>query len=414
MLYGRSFFIMDEKYIYRRRIYLAVSAVAMLFAGIIYAWSILKAPLALEFNWNPQQLALNFTLTMCFFCLGGLVAGFLLKKLPAQAVLILAGVLNGIGFTVSSQIHTDKIILLYLAYGVICGSGIGIAYTSLLAVTNSWFPDKKGTSSGVQMMAFGASSLILGNLANYLMELDRFGWRKTYLLLGILSGAVLVLSSFILHFAPEDFLRSPNKAQSSSIFSGSSQNYTTSQMIHRPTFWKFFLFSLSFVAVGNTIISCAKDIALSVGAGNSLATTMVGVLAICNGLGRLIAGNVFDRLGYRSTMYIGNIITILTPLVLLLASLSSGVIIGIAGLCIAGLSYGFSPPISSAVIMEFYGQKNYAMNFSVANLMLIPSSFVATFAGKIVLTTGNYFSVYLLLLVLAVVSLLLNISIKHP
>ena len=55
----------------RRRLLLAAAVVAMLFAGIIYAWSILKVPLAAEFGWSNTELALNFTLTMCTFCIGG-------------------------------------------------------------------------------------------------------------------------------------------------------------------------------------------------------------------------------------------------------------------------------------------------------------------------------------------------------
>lgn len=48
--------------------YLAIGVVAMLFAGVLYAWSILKAPLATEFGWKASALALNFTLAMSFFC----------------------------------------------------------------------------------------------------------------------------------------------------------------------------------------------------------------------------------------------------------------------------------------------------------------------------------------------------------
>ena len=52
-----------------------------------------------------------------------------------------------------------------------------------------------------------------------------------------------------------------------------------------------------------------------------------------------------------------------------------------AGICLAGPSYGCSPPISSAFVSAFYGTKHFAMNFSIANTMLIPTSFTATLAG---------------------------------
>ncbi len=63
-----------------RWVYLAVGVIAMLFAGVLYAWSILKAPLAADFGWGPSQLALNFTLAMSFFCIGGLLGAQISKR----------------------------------------------------------------------------------------------------------------------------------------------------------------------------------------------------------------------------------------------------------------------------------------------------------------------------------------------
>lgn len=51
-----------------RRPYLLCGVGCMPFAGILYAWSILKAPLAEAFIRSVSQLALNFIPTMRFFC----------------------------------------------------------------------------------------------------------------------------------------------------------------------------------------------------------------------------------------------------------------------------------------------------------------------------------------------------------
>lgn len=63
-----------------RWLILVIGIISIFFAGIIYAWSILKVPFEQEFGWSPSQLSLNFTLTMCSFCLGSLASGLLLKK----------------------------------------------------------------------------------------------------------------------------------------------------------------------------------------------------------------------------------------------------------------------------------------------------------------------------------------------
>ena len=51
-----------------RWLYMVIGVIAMLFAGVLYAWSILKSPLSTEFGWSASNLAFNFTLAMTFFC----------------------------------------------------------------------------------------------------------------------------------------------------------------------------------------------------------------------------------------------------------------------------------------------------------------------------------------------------------
>ena len=66
----------------KRWLYLATGVFAMLFSGVLYAWSILNAPFkSAEFSWSDSILSTNFTLTMCFFCLGAFFGSLICKKI---------------------------------------------------------------------------------------------------------------------------------------------------------------------------------------------------------------------------------------------------------------------------------------------------------------------------------------------
>ena len=80
---------------------LAIGAFALFFAGIIYAWSVIKAPFA-AFGWTSSQLGLNYTITMSMFCLGGLFSGLLNKKISAKIRMAASGVLVAGGFALLS------------------------------------------------------------------------------------------------------------------------------------------------------------------------------------------------------------------------------------------------------------------------------------------------------------------------
>ena len=390
--------------------YLALGTVSLLFAGVIYAWSILKAPLAAQFGWSGPQLALNFTLTMCTFCLGGFAGGLLSRRIGGRGCLLLAAALGGLGFFLSAGLREGQLALLYLSYGVMAGFGIGIAYNVIISTVSAWFPDKKGLCSGTLMMGFGASALAVGNLAALLI--DGPGWRTAFRVLGAALAAVLGAAAFTLRRPGAD--EPLPAAEKSKATEGGAEDVPTREMLRRSSFYLAFCGLVCLAAVGNSVISFARDLALSLGAQARLATTLVGVLSICNGLGRILFGVVFDRFGRKRTMLAANILTIAAAGITLLAVTAHALPLGVAGLCLTGFSYGAAPTISSAFTSAFYGAKYFPLNFSIMNFNLVFASFMATAAGALQEATGGFAAPFLFLLALAAVSLLLNLSIRRP
>lgn len=397
----------------QRWLYLCIGVVSMLFAGIIYAWSILKTPFAVQFAWDASQLALNFTITMTFFCLGGFVGARLAKRFGVKVTTICAGMLASTGFMLAAAISGKNILMLYLTYGVLAGLGIGIAYNVVISTVNAWFPDKKGLCSGCLMMGFGASSLVLGNLASDCMV--AIGWRKTFLFFGVALGIVLIITGMLLRKPDGSVIfptgRTKKQAKAEEF---ETKDYETNQMLQRMSFWMAFVSIGLLAAVGSSVISFARDLAMSVGAAGALATTLVGVLSVCNGLGRILTGILFDAKGRRFTMLAANILTIGAAGVTLLAVMLHSLPLCIVGMCLVGMSYGSCPTVSSAFVSAFYGPKFFPTNFSIMNFNLIGSSLMATACGSLLTFTGSYTQPFIVLLSLSLMALVLNLLIKKP
>ena len=265
------------------------------------------------------------------------------------------------------------------------------------------------------MMGFGASTLILGNLANSLFQMRSVGWQKTYVIIGVLLGAVLVASGLFIKRPGGDVVFSAAvKKNGKNKENFETRSYKPLEMVKRFTFWRAFFGLVFLTAVGSSVIGFAKDLAQSVGADASLATTLVGVLAVCNGLGRIITGAVFDALGRRITMIGASALTIVAAGVTLIAVFSGSLPLCIVGLCLTGLSYGTAPTVASAFTSSFYGPGYFATNFSIINFNLIGASFIATLCSSLMTQSGGYVVPFALLLMLAVVSLFLNLSIRRP
>ncbi len=399
----------------KRGFYLATGVFAMLFSGVLYAWSILKIPFKDEFGWSDSVLALNFTLTMCFFCLGAFFGSLICKKIGPKITLVIAGALVGAGFVMTGLLNASNPYLLYISYAFLAGSGIGISYNVVVSTVNAWFPDKKGFCSGCLMMGFGISTLLLGNGISKLFEMPSFGWSKAYILLGIVLAVVLIISAIILKRpSPETVFPEPKVKKTAKKENFEARDYTTKEMLKSFTFWRAFAFMALITAVGNSVISFARDLVLSVDATPALATTLVGVLSIFNGVGRIITGAVYDSLGRRITMLASNILTIFAAGLTLVAVMINSLPLCIVGLCLTGISYGSCPTMTSAFSASFYGQKYFSTNYSITNFNLIVASFIATFSNSLLASTAGYTAPFIMLLALSVVALGLNFTIKKP
>lgn len=399
----------------KRWFYLATGVFAMLFSGVLYAWSILKIPFNDVFGWNASVLSLNFTLTMCFFCLGAFFGSLICKKIGPKFTLMIAGILVGAGFISTGMLSAANPYLLYVTYAFLAGTGIGICYNVVVSTVCSWFPDKKGFCSGCLMMGFGISTLMLGNVISVLFENPAFGWSKTYIILGITLAVVLIIAGSILRLPTADIQFPAAKSRKSvgkEVFE--VRDFSTAEMLKSFTFWRAFIFMAFITAVGNSVISFARDLMISVDATPVLATTLVGVLSVCNGIGRILTGAVYDALGRRTTMIAANILTIVAAGITLLAVQMHSLPVCILGLCLTGLSYGSCPTLTSAFTATFYGQKYFSVNYSLTNFNLIVAAFIANFSNSLLASSGGYSSPFVMLLILAVCALGLNLTVRKP
>ena len=383
---------------------LVLGAVVLLFAGIIYSWSIIKAPFSEVFGWSAAQLNFNFTLTMCFFCIGGLVSGLLAKKLSICVRMLIAAALVGGGFVIVSVLGANQLYLLYIGYGFMTGSGIGIVYNTVIAAVNAYFPDLRGISSGTLMMGFGFSTLILGNVAVTMFDIDSIGWRTTYLVLGAALATIFVIAALVIKLPPKDLVfPTPSGKRAAG---GEGEELNSAQMLKRASFWMLFVFFILFASVGSTAIAGAKGQFEALGAAK-LATLLAGLLTVCNGFGRIVSGALFDARGLRKTQYVTSGVVIVATVLTLIGYAFGVTAAGVAGLLLCGFSYGFSPTMSSAFVSAFYGKKHFGLNFPILNLILIPASFVPTLMSgmSLVVTFG-------VLAVFSIVGLIINVSIK--
>jgi OFA family oxalate/formate antiporter-like MFS transporter len=97
--------------------------------GTVYAWSFFQKPLCEAYGWSNTVVAWVFSLAICSLGLAAAVGGLLLPKAGPTRFAVIGGICFGTGYLVSSlALSMANIPLLYLGYGLIGGSGLGLGY----------------------------------------------------------------------------------------------------------------------------------------------------------------------------------------------------------------------------------------------------------------------------------------------
>lgn len=396
-----------------RWVYAVNGVILLLVAGLVYAWSVLSSPIAAEFPlWSKAQLSLTFTITMTMFCVGCLVGGFLSKKLSPRVYAWSSAVLFLVGFWLAGRISTPM--GLYLSFGVLCGFASGFVYNAVMGSVGLWFPDKQGLISGLLLMGFGLSSFLVGKVYQALTPTQIGGWRTSFMVIGVVSCVVLALCSFFLVKPPADFRPpAPAKVKKSAV-NPVAMEATTGVMLRKGAFWLYYLWAILLSAAGLALVSQASGVALQVGAqmDPGAIATVVGLISIFNGAGRVIIGGVFDKAGRSITMQTANLVFIVAGVTLAAAIMTESFPILVAGFIIGGLAYGGVTPTNSAFVSSYFGIKNYPLNFSVINTNLIIASFGSTIAGSLYDSSKTYISMVVMILVLSVLGILASLGIS--
>lgn len=391
----------------KRWLYAIAGVAVLLFGGLVYAWSVLAGPIAADFPmWSKAQLSLTFTLVMIFFCLGGLIGGLLSGKVKPQLLVLVSAVLFAIGFFLASR--SETLLMLYLSFGVLCGLASGFSYNAVMSSISRWFPDKQGLISGILLMGFGIGAFLIGKLYQAFTPKTTGAWRTSFLVLGGAIFVVLVLCAWLIRRPTEQFTIPAKKKTSA------AEELSSKDMMKRGSFWLFYLWAIVLSAAGLCIVSQASGIAEEVGkeiSGGTIAT-VVGLISIFNGIGRVISGWSYDKFGRSFTMQADNVAFLLAGSVLIGALITNSFALVVVGFALGGLAYGGVPPTNSAFASTYYGQKHYPVNYALINTNLLIASFGSTIAGALYDAGGSYRNVFFLVCGLAAAGILLSLGIS--
>ncbi|MEM0453281.1 MAG: OFA family MFS transporter [Sulfolobales archaeon] len=326
--------------------------VMMIISIYQYSWSLFAYAISNELRWSLTTISLAFTVFVYASTFIQPFSGFLADKYGSRKLALLSSVLVGLGFLLSSHISSPT--ELYLTYGL--GSlGVGTLYGIATATAIKWFPGRKGLATGIVTFGFGAGASLFNLPIQELVITNGFRYAFTYV--GLFMLIALVPFSYLLIY-PKVSVQ--NKSVDKDL---SEVNYGPIKMLKT---WQWYLIYLTFIITPAAALMFGAQIKLMAAEFNiptPYLNMVLVVFPLANGLSRIIAGILSDRIGREVTMALFYVLLGIS----LLGLSSFGwvplmfLIFTFAASLLGGAPYTFYP----SIIGDYYGIKYATVNYGI-------------------------------------------------
>lgn len=285
----------------KNRWLIALSAIAIhLSIGAAYAYSVYTNPISEQMGWSKTEVTIAFTIMMALAGSSAALFGKFVERKGPRKSAVLAAVLFGLGQAGSGvALMIGSLPVFLLTYGLLSGLGLGIGYISPVSTLVKWFPDRRGLATGMAVLGFGTGALVTAPIASNLMV--EIGISNTFYSLGAAYFVLMILGATYIAPPPEGWMPASMKkdiASGKKIIKKDLQQLTSKEAVKTKRFWMLWTMMLINTTAGIMMISVASPMAQEVvGISAATAATMVGIMGIFNGGGRLGWAAASDYLG---------------------------------------------------------------------------------------------------------------------
>lgn len=302
--------------------------------GTTYSFGAFFESMSEEFGSASGETAVVFGVTTFTFFWLGIATGRMVDRFGPRPVLAIGALSMFAGLLATSRV--DSLGAGYLTYGAGMGIAAACGYVPMVAMVGGWFVERRALAVGVAVAGIGVGTMVISPLSAWLI--DEYGWRDTYVILGVGGAAILIGCMALVARPPGDGAPQPSRfrdALTSPVF----------RRVHLSALALGLALFVPFVFVGQY----AKE----QGVGAVAAAVLVGLLGGASVVSRVGFGSLVRRYGsfrlYRACFVIHGV-----SFVIWLFAGSSYVAL-VAFVLVLGTGYGGFVALSPIVISDNMG-----------------------------------------------------------
>ncbi|WP_376801445.1 MFS transporter [Candidatus Raskinella chloraquaticus] len=336
MMMARSEALPDSPYAYWR---LLLALVISTISGVgMWAIIVVLPAVQAEFGIARGQASLPYTLTMVGFAFGTIVLGRLSDRFGIVLPIAIASLASGTGFVLAGLVPG---VTGFSVLHILIGIGAGAGFAPMMADISHWFVRKRGLA--VVIVASG--NYLAGTVWPLIItaSIPHFGWRGTYIGIGIAVAALILPLSWLVRRRPSQRVMDEARAATEAARADLGVSPRALQILLMIAGFSCCV-AMSMPQVH--IVAYCGDLGYGVARG----AEMLSLMLFLGIFSRIASGILADRIGGSTTLVIGSLMQgIALVLYLYFDGLTSlYVISGIFGLFQGGIV-----PMYAVICREF-------------------------------------------------------------
>ena len=379
---------------------------AMCLAGLLeYTWGTVSGSLQAAHHWSVAQTFWAFSFFVLFESFVQIFSGYLRNRgiLNVRWATIIGGIICGVvGYGLLAT--STSIWTAYLGYAVLGGIGSGMVYSSCINIVAKWYPEKKGWRTGFVNggWAYGAVPfiIVIGGISGNALNLTPAQIKNYILIQGLIMSVGIAIAGIFMKDPPKNWWPKAidplnwHKHTTRDLLSNppALRHYNLGEMWRTPQAkWIGIQYSLY---IGCSLFGVAYyyPFAQEMKLGSVAAVAGFAGFALCDGGFRPIYGKISEYIGRRRTMayaYSGNVVF---QLATYFAGVAHNAPLFVVFAIISGGLSGANFPMTAAMVSDYYGETNNALNYgSIYAFKALGGSFAGGLAALIMTGTlyGN-------------------------
>jgi OFA family oxalate/formate antiporter-like MFS transporter len=366
---------------YRIFINVLASILIMCCAGSVYAWSIFVAPLKTTYGMSTAQTQLIFGFIIASFSVTMLFAGRIERRRGPRLTASIGAFLFCFGYLLAS-FSDGNLVLLVTGIGILSGAGMGFGYVTVLSNLVRWFPRHKGLATGIAVAGFGSGAIILSQIAQPVLDrgtivVDVFRY------ISIIYGVIFLVSALGI---------------SKPIDNGKGnweKPIPITSLFKDQRFWILFYtyFAGSFAAL--MLIGNLKPIGLSYGITDRVAGLAIVLLSVGNASGRIMWGQIYDKVGGKRSVAVALALAALFTLVLLTEPSNSLLFLLLS--LVLGLCLGANFVLYASDVSHIYGISQLGIVYPAVSLAYGIAGITGPIVGGVLSDITNQYFIPIIL-----------------